>query len=329
MALFGQAQKGQAPGFDWGAAALTFLGAGPLVQARRQRELEQARLALQQQVAEQALQERNNQIWGAKESGVSNPNISVLSPSDLSQTMRERLAPYSQSPNETRVTPSVGGGADQRVTAAPAEANTYNWLNGLPNGAPMAQSYAERQAYPAPVSIQPGGNAIGFGPTGPHYLVQPDGAGAAPPAGGNGAGNNNPGGLRVPGTSRFQTFQTMAAGVSAQEQLLRGNYLNHPNTIRQIVERYAPRRSRGGDNTDEQVDNYIAYVSQQTGISPDQSVDANYTAPIARAMRGFETGRRAPSPRPSARAPRLQTAQAGGRTFYRINGRWYDNPEGR
>lgn len=97
----------------------------------------------------------------------------------------------------------------------------------------------------------------------------------------------------MPGSdTQFQHFGSMAEGVAAQEGLLRRHYLANGNTIRGVIERYAPRRSRGGDNTDEQVNNYIAHVARRMGMSPDQPIDQNYTAPLAQAMREFETGRR-------------------------------------
>ncbi len=84
----------------------------------------------------------------------------------------------------------------------------------------------------------------------------------------------------------------MAAGIAAQERLLRNNYLASGNSVRGVVERYAPRRSRGGDNPDVNVDNYIAHVARRLGISPDTRIDQRHTAELAAAMREFETGRR-------------------------------------
>lgn len=121
----------------------------------------------------------------------------------------------------------------------------------------------------------------------------------APPAGGGGSAHpttaaalNNPGGIRIPGTRTFARYATPAEGVAAQETLLRNHYLDHPTTIAQVIERYAPRRSRGGDNSDAQVNNYISYVARRLGISPSQPIDATFTAPLAHAMREVETGQR-------------------------------------
>lgn len=104
--------------------------------------------------------------------------------------------------------------------------------------------------------------------------------------------NNNPGALRVPGSRQFQRFASVSDGVRAQEGQLRRYFGRGLNTVASIVETYAPRRSRGGDNTDEQVNNYIAHVAQRLGISPHQRLTPSIISNLAEAMRGFETGRR-------------------------------------
>lgn len=64
------------------------------------------------------------------------------------------------------------------------------------------------------------------------------------------------------------------------------------NTVSKIVETYAPRQSRGGDNTDAQVSNYIDYVARRLGIHPNQPISPSQVASLAAAMREFETGKR-------------------------------------
>lgn len=136
------------------------------------------------------------------------------------------------------------------------------------------------------------------GSTAPPYSEGSSSGAGVPPVAPEGqpapssGGQNNPGGLRIPGTTRFQSFSTPAAGIAAQEALLRESYLNRPTTVRDIVERYAPRRSRGGDNTDAQVNNYIAYVARRLGVTPTARIDGAVVLPLAQAMREFETGRR-------------------------------------
>jgi hypothetical protein len=92
---------------------------------------------------------------------------------------------------------------------------------------------------------------------------------------------------------QFQSFSTPQQGVQAQEALL-GRYMGHGlNSISAIVERYAPRQSRGGDNTDEQVNNYIAYVARRLGVSPQAPLSPEVLPQLGQAMREFETGKRA------------------------------------
>lgn len=82
----------------------------------------------------------------------------------------------------------------------------------------------------------------------------------------------------------------MSEGIEAQERLLRHSYLRGGNTIRGVVERYAPRRSRGGDNSDASVNNYISHIARRMGVSPDSPIGPEDTERLARAMREFETG---------------------------------------
>jgi len=65
------------------------------------------------------------------------------------------------------------------------------------------------------------------------------------------------------------------------------------NNVSSIVETYAPRQSRGGDNTDAQVNNYISYVSKRLGVDPTQPLSPAMIPQLSEAMREFETGRRA------------------------------------
>lgn len=92
---------------------------------------------------------------------------------------------------------------------------------------------------------------------------------------------------------QFQSFASPEQGVQAQHALL-GRYMQHGlRTVSSIVERYAPRQSRGGDNTDEQVNNYIAYVSRRLGVNPNDTLADAMVPQLGQAMREFETGKRA------------------------------------
>jgi hypothetical protein len=103
---------------------------------------------------------------------------------------------------------------------------------------------------------------------------------------------NNAGALRVPGSSEFMTFNSPQEGISAQESLLmRYHKRDNLRNVRDIVEKYAPRKSRGGDNTDEQVNNYINYVSGRLGVNPLDTIGDNLIPKMAGFMREFETGK--------------------------------------
>lgn len=168
------------------------------------------------------------------------------------------------------------------------------------SGAVIASKPAEPKWVPVGegglVQIGADGQPIGM----PQYV--PGGAGSAP-HGQSAAALNNPGGIKDSAYARsqpgykgsqngFAIFDSPQSGARAQEGLLRSTYLSKPTTIADVIERYAPRKSRGGDNTDEQVNNYIAYVAQRMGMKPTQQIDGTYTAPLAKAMREFETGHR-------------------------------------
>lgn len=90
----------------------------------------------------------------------------------------------------------------------------------------------------------------------------------------------------------FQRFSTPQQGVQAQVGLLNRYHQRGLKTVADIVETYAPRKSRGGDNTDEQVNNYIAYSARRLGVNPRDALSPAVLPRLAMAMREFETGRR-------------------------------------
>lgn len=86
----------------------------------------------------------------------------------------------------------------------------------------------------------------------------------------------------------FATFKTPEAGIAAQENLLRGSYVNKGfNTINKIINRYAPQ---GPENSAASVNNYKSYVARQTGLDMNAPIAANQIPAVAKAMREFETG---------------------------------------
>jgi hypothetical protein len=134
---------------------------------------------------------------------------------------------------------------------------------------------------------------VGAGQPAPQGVTfTPIDGGPTPPASGNFL-ENNPGALRVPGSMQFQRFSSPQQGIAAQEALL-GRYMGRGlNNVQSIVERYAPRESAGGDNTDAQVNNYIGYVSKRLGVQPGQQITPAMLSLLGQAMREFETGKRA------------------------------------
>lgn len=141
------------------------------------------------------------------------------------------------------------------------------------------------------------GNPVGSGnPFAPQTQQAPQTGGTAPGI----TAKNNPGALRVPGSTQFQTFATPQDGIKAQEAQITRYMAGGRNTVASIIERYAPRQSKGGDNTDAQVNNYIKYVAGRIGVSPTAPLSANQVTSLAGAMREFETGHRPTAPRAHA-----------------------------
>lgn len=91
---------------------------------------------------------------------------------------------------------------------------------------------------------------------------------------------------------QFQSFASPQQGVHAQEALL-GHYMNRGlNSVSSIVEHYAPRQSRGGDNSDASVNNYIGYVARRLGVNPADALSPALLPQLGQAMREFETGKK-------------------------------------
>jgi hypothetical protein len=86
----------------------------------------------------------------------------------------------------------------------------------------------------------------------------------------------------------FATFNTPEDGIAAQENLLRGSYVNKGfNTIDKIINRYAPQ---GPENSGASVSNYKKYVARKAGIDINAPISAAQIPAVAKAMREFETG---------------------------------------
>jgi hypothetical protein len=122
----------------------------------------------------------------------------------------------------------------------------------------------------------------------------------------------------------FATFDTPQAGIGAQENLLRKDYVGKGfNTIGKIISRYSPP---GGENAPAAVANYKNYVAQRTGIDVNAPITAAQVPALAAAMREFETGVRpgetsvgggAPSPTVAATPPKTM-AEAQREKAYKL-----------
>jgi hypothetical protein len=182
-------------------------------------------------------------------------------------------------------------------------------------------------------------------------LTTGGGSQAAPGGGGQprGTRNNNPGNLRAsdwtkgqPGykgvdSAGYAVFDSEESGRRAGETLLH-NYLTRGfDTPAKIVGRWAP----AGENTPAQVANYTAHIAERLGIGPNDPVTGDMVPRLFDAQREFENGtfrgpgRAAASgpsytggTRPGGKKKPSETRVLGGKTYYKIDGRWYDNVEG-
>lgn len=169
-------------------------------------------------------------------------------------------------------------------------------------------------------------------------ILEANGTGGGDPASGSGAvssppsgaprsiRNNNPGNLRassftqgLPGyqgkdDAGYAIFDNPQNGSSAQATLLagKGYYGGGRRTVSSIIEKWAPRASKGGDNTDAQVNNYIRHVADRLGVTPSQQLTADQLPQMAQAMSEFESGQTGMAGRvrvPTASTPAQPTSQ--------------------
>ncbi len=128
-----------------------------------------------------------------------------------------------------------------------------------------------------------------------------------------GMSRNNPGnivrGVNYKGeifldSARFAQFETWAMGIRAMISLLtkyitKGSSYPNPcvtspqNTVRLIINQWAPKASCGGDNQDTVVDQYVRFVADKTGYGPDKILQANQETirRLVMAMSRVEQGR--------------------------------------
>jgi hypothetical protein len=209
----------------------------------------------------------------------------------------------------TRVlrTPKFGGGAGEVVPGSEAAVTMKPTVVNVEGIGAVIVDPNTGQGYPAAAGATGGyrppvaGGGIVGGPRGGVMPAAPMGAparGATPVAT---ALQTNPGAIKDGSFARsqpgyagasggFATFDTPQAGIGAQENLLRNDYVGRGiNTIDKIISRYAPP---GGENAPAAVANYKNYVAQRSGIDVNAPITAAQVPVLAAAMREFETGAR-------------------------------------
>lgn len=118
----------------------------------------------------------------------------------------------------------------------------------------------------------------------------------APTATPRGIRNNNPGNLRYGNfaashgasgqdSGGFAIFRTMEEGVAAQKALLASYLKNKIDTIRKVLQKYAP-------SSENNTSAYINDVSRRTGINPDAVLTAKDIAAVSRAIFTHENGKK-------------------------------------
>ena len=95
----------------------------------------------------------------------------------------------------------------------------------------------------------------------------------------------------------FAVFDSPQSGEAAQVNLLRTNYAGMSPA--QVVNKYAPV---GPENSQESVNNYIAYAARRAGIDPNAPIPEASLPAFAQAMREFETGQTQGGGQPQAQA---------------------------
>lgn len=105
--------------------------------------------------------------------------------------------------------------------------------------------------------------------------------------------NNNPGNIEygafakrqgaTGSDGRFAIFPTMEAGQSAQQALLGGYLSSGANTVQKAISKWAP----GSENNTAA---YVAAVSKQLGVGPDQVLNGSHIPALADAISRHENG---------------------------------------
>jgi hypothetical protein len=155
--------------------------------------------------------------------------------------------------------------------------------------------------------------------------------------------NNNPGNIEdgqfaksQPGykgsDGRFAIFDSPGAGERAAAALVSGYIGMGVDTPAEIVNRWAPP----GENSLESRANYAAHIARTLGIGVNDKVSPAMAAKVVQAQREFENGtwqggggvRPLTPPKAEDKPKPSETRVHAGKTYYKVNGRWYDNAEG-
>jgi len=182
----------------------------------------------------------------------------------------------------TQQTGAQVGGAE-----APQLVESPNMMQQTPQGMMPVMRDKYGRVQPAPQQMPGMGGGMGGNMGGPQAPLS--------------MRTNNPGAIKdgpftqgQPGYAGaekgFARFGSPEQGRAAQEALLSTYGQKGVNTVRAIVQRWAPQ---GPENSPQSMMNYVTMVAQHAGVSPDQPLDMNdpkIRGKIAEAMALFESG---------------------------------------
>ena len=209
----------------------------------------------------------------------------------------------------TRVlrTPKYGGGAGEVVPGSEAAVTMKPTVVNVPGIGAVIVDPNTSQGFPAAAGAVGGyrppaaGGGIVGGPRGGVAPVAPMGAPARGATPVEIALQTNPGAIRNGSFTRsqpgytgvsggFATFDTPQAGIAAQENLLRNDYVGKGiNTVNKIIDKYTPASK---ENPEAGRNSYKTYVAGKLGIDLNTPITAAQVPVLAAAMRDIETGNR-------------------------------------
>lgn len=135
----------------------------------------------------------------------------------------------------------------------------------------------------------------------PSAPAAPGTSGAAPRAGGRqtrGMRNNNPGNLefagqrgavRENGEGRFAKFGTLSEGVAALGRQLQLYGKRGINTLRKVIETWAPRYNKKTGKIENDTEGYISRMREMTGFGENQRINLQDASTLGLLIRGITT----------------------------------------